>query len=147
MNTVPHNFGDFCEKVFSSRNWGVYLHPNQSYLGRLLIPLESRICEDPLEITANEQMELWSQVLPKVQSVLRTSFQSDRLNYSMLGNTTHQVHWHVVPRYEKDPIRIFSGTRFEDTKVGKHYAPAPEGVYKKEVIAAIASILCKNLPR
>jgi diadenosine tetraphosphate (Ap4A) HIT family hydrolase len=30
-------------------------------------------------------------------------FESDKMNYSLLGNLIPHLHWHIVPRYWSDP--------------------------------------------
>ena len=136
IKSIP--FFDSPYLIYEGRSWNVILHrDNQSYLGRSIIYLKSRIIDDPLLLTSEEREELWTELLPRLASALRKAFRPDRLNYSHLANAEHFVHWHIVPRYEKDPIREFAGETFKDERVGKHYAPIPTKVVSAEVMKQI----------
>lgn len=37
-----------------------------------------------------------------VEAALREIFKPDKINLASLGNKTPHVHWHVIPRFEKD---------------------------------------------
>ncbi|MCF8186260.1 MAG: HIT family protein [Sulfuritalea sp.] len=37
-----------------------------------------------------------------VETALREIFNPDKINLASLGNKTPHVHWHVIPRFEKD---------------------------------------------
>lgn len=136
VNIIP--FFDSPYLIHEGRSWNVILHrDNQSYLGRSIVYLKSRITDDPLSLTAEEREELWEELLPKLAKALKKAFQPDRLNYSHLANAEHFVHWHIVPRYEKNPVRKFAGEAFTDERVGKHYAPIPTKTVSAEVMRKI----------
>lgn len=88
--------------------------------------------------------EFWEEIAPKLASALKKSFKPDRLNYAHLANTSNYVHWHIVPRYEKNPERQFVGEIFKDERVGRHYAPAPEKNLPKETILQIRDEIRKK---
>ncbi len=129
---------------YEGRFWNIILNDNQSYLGRCIVYLNSRYLEDPLELTREEWEELWFDILPRLAAALKKSFQPDRINYSHLANQTHHVHWHIVPRYEKNPQKEFADEIFKDEKVGKHYAGAPEKNCLPEVMNKIYEEIKKN---
>ena len=62
--------------------------------------------------------------MPRLTAAIEGAFRPDRFNYSHLANRRAVVHWHVVPRYEVEPHRVFAGVTFSDLRVGKGYAPS-----------------------
>lgn len=78
---------------------------------------------------------------------MEAAFSADRINYSHLANTEHFIHWHLVPRYEKNPVRECEGETFVDERVGKHYAPAPEKPVSAQVMDAILEKIKEHWPR
>jgi diadenosine tetraphosphate (Ap4A) HIT family hydrolase len=51
-------------------------------------------------------------------------FKPDLFNYASLGNDTHHLHVHVIPRYASP--REFQGIAFEDKRWGHSYRTNPE---------------------
>lgn len=49
-----------------------------------------------------------------IEELLRSSFNPDKINYLVLMMVDHQVHFHVIPRYEKE--RVFNDKEFVDEK-------------------------------
>ena len=138
-------FFDSEHVLYKGKYWDVILHrDNQSYLGRSIVFLKSRIIEDPLQISKAEAEELWDIILPALVHALKAAFRADRINYSHLANAEHFVHWHIIPRYEKDPIREFAGETFADEKVGKHYAPSQVKKLSKGQLDAILNELKRH---
>jgi diadenosine tetraphosphate (Ap4A) HIT family hydrolase len=39
-----------------------------------------------------------------VAEAVYRAFRPVRLNYELLGNSHHHLHWHIFPRYEDDPL-------------------------------------------
>ena len=39
-----------------------------------------------------------------VAGALSSVFQPDKINYELLGNMVPHIHWHLVPRYSREPI-------------------------------------------
>jgi diadenosine tetraphosphate (Ap4A) HIT family hydrolase len=143
VNEIP--FFDSPYVIYEGRAWNVILHrDNQSYLGRSIVYLKSRIIDNPLLLTPQERDELWTDILPRLAEALERSFQPDRINFSHLANAEHFVHWHIIPRYEKDPLREFSGETFKDERVGGHYAPIPFKTVTPEVMQKIYLTLKGN---
>lgn len=120
VNTIP--FFDSKYVIHEGHSWNVILHrDNQSYLGRCIVYLKTRVTDNPLSLTEQERNELWADILPKLTNALQKAFQPDRINYAHLANADHFVHWHIIPRYEKNPVREFAGETFKDEKAGRHY--------------------------
>lgn len=131
--------------IYEGRFWNVILNEDQSYLGRGIVYLKSRYIEDPLQLTKEEWRELWFDILPRLKKALEKSFQPDRINYCHLANFTHQVHWHIVPRYEKNPGREFAGEIFRDERVGKNYSPYPEKILSLDKMQKICEEIKRHL--
>lgn len=127
--------------IYEGKFWNVILNDDQSYLGRSIVYLKSRVLENPLEVSKEEHEELWFDIFSRLEKTLKKSFQADRINYSHLANLDHFVHWHVVPRYEKNPMREFAGEIFRDEKVGKHYAGVPD----KNCSADVMNKICEEI--
>jgi diadenosine tetraphosphate (Ap4A) HIT family hydrolase len=143
VNEIP--FFDSPYLIHEGRFWNVILHrDNQSFLGRCIVYLKSRILDDPLSLTSEEQDELWNNIFPKLSKALENSFEPDRINYCHLANVEHFVHWHIIPRYEKNPIREFAGEIFTDEKAGANCFPAPLKQVSQEIMNKIHSTLKEN---
>lgn len=131
--------------LLEGRYWRAVLNRNQSFLGRAIVYLSARAVEDPLELTADERDELWNEVLPRLVGAIRAAFEPDRMNYAQLSNRLNQVHWHVVPRYEAEPIREFAGKRFRDRRPGRSYARSKKRYPKDEVLERISAEIRRHL--
>jgi diadenosine tetraphosphate (Ap4A) HIT family hydrolase len=143
VNKIP--FFDSPYVLHEGRSWNAILHrDNQSYLGRSIIYLKTRVIDDPLLLTKEEREEFWEEVLPKLVSALQKSFRPDRINYCHLANVEHFVHWHIIPRYEKNPIRQFGGEIFKDELSGKNWSPAPMRKTSSEVMQRIYAEVKNN---
>lgn len=131
INPIP--FLDSRYVIYDGKYWNVILNrDHQAYLGYCIIFLKSRVLEDLLQLTEDERNELWNDILPRLKNALDKAFQPDRLNYAHLANKEHFVHWHIVPRYEKNPVREFAGQTFTDERTGSNYAPVPDKPYDHE---------------
>jgi diadenosine tetraphosphate (Ap4A) HIT family hydrolase len=132
--------------LFESELWGVLLHRNQWNLGRSLAYLRTRALDDPLELTPDEREELWAEVLPRLATALFGAFSPDRLNYIHLSNRKQHVHWHVVPRYEREPVRVFGGHTFTDKRRGRTPRLKKKGNVSAELLEQIAAEVRAHLP-
>jgi len=41
----------------------------------------------------------------RVTAAIDKAFKPERFNYENLGNITHHIHWHVIPRYKNDKYK------------------------------------------
>lgn len=80
--------------------WTVYIHQNQSYLGRCIIWCKRENALDLTEATLEESNELLV-VLNDLKNALTKVFQPDWFNYAFLGNGMRHLHGHFIPRYAK----------------------------------------------
>ncbi len=114
--------------------WAIYIHDNQSYLGRCIIWCKRENALDLTEATPEEQSELFV-VLNELRNALAKTFKPDWLNYSFLGNETRHLHGHLIPRYEKP--QEFMGVVFEDKLYGHNYKTDKDFITPPEVLSSI----------
>ncbi len=107
-------------KIKEYDNWDLYLHDNQSYLGRMYLVARSDNDRDFSDITDVEMKEFLS-ISKKIKIVLYTLFQPDLINYSSLCNVYRKLHVHFVPRYKSK--RYFHEVEFTDKRWGMNYSP------------------------
>lgn len=91
-------------------SWIISLRPQQVTLGSLVLSL-ARKCPHLGEMTEQEGQEL-SQAFKFVEALLQKTFHPGKINYLALMMVDHQVHFHVIPRYEK-PVE-FNGHTYQD---------------------------------
>lgn len=110
MNATAEKFGYPDALVARSDHWLVLVRPVQPTLGSLVL-----VCTEPArrfgEIGAAAGAEL-AAVADRIERALAACFSHDKLNYLMLMMVDPDVHFHVIPRYERG--RELAGTRFED---------------------------------
>jgi len=123
--------------------WSLLIHPNQGYLGRMVIWCSRPDAQDLSEATLLEQQELFI-VLNEAKTALRKAFQPDWYNYSFLGNETPHLHGHIVPRYAQP--RPFANMIFTDALFGRNYITDKNFNTPKEVSLAIREKLQNCLP-
>jgi diadenosine tetraphosphate (Ap4A) HIT family hydrolase len=132
--------------VHSGKHWNVLLNKDQSFLGRCIVYLKSRRTDDLMSLTPAERSELWNDIMPTLVNGLMLAFKPDRINYAHLANAIHHVHWHVVPRYEREPVRHFAKHVFVDRKVGANYLNVPPLYPDHTTMRMIVKHLKKHLP-
>lgn len=112
------------EKDFSKNKikdysyWEVYVHENQSYLGRCVIWCKRDNAIDLTDATIEEQEELFV-ILRDLRRAIQKVFQPGWFNYGFLGNETRHLHCHLVPRYQEE--KIFNGKIFKDELWGHNW--------------------------
>ncbi len=106
-------------KIKGYKNWTIYIHPNQSYLGRCFVVLNRHI-EDFFDTEKEELLQYFS-VVRDLRDAAKSLFKPDMFNYSVLGNDKIHVHLNFVPRYSEP--RVFSGFKFVDNRWGSNYSP------------------------
>jgi len=107
-------------------HWTVYLAPSQRYLGTCVIAL-NRSCRTLAELEDVEWKE-FSDLVREMEFTLDKIFKPTLYNWSCFKNAAFrvenpepQVHWHLIPRYDKKIE--FNGAEFEDPDFG--YIPQP----------------------
>ncbi len=96
--------------VLDSGAWSWSVRPGQPTLGSGVISL-NRGAKTLAEVTPEEMAEL-SGLVKRLEAAVRTCFDHRIMNYLMLMMVDHQVHYHVIPRY--DSPRRFGGREWVD---------------------------------
>ena len=63
----------------------------------------------------------------RVAQALASAYRPTKMNYELLGNMVPHMHWHLVPRFEKDPLwprPIWSEPHQEKTLPAEGYRQA-----------------------
>lgn len=122
--------------------WGWYVHENQGILGRTYVWCKREDALDLPDATPEEREELFD-ILREVESVLTKTFKPDIFNYAFLGNTTHHLHGHILPRYAK-PVQ-FNNRTFIDKNWGHNYKTDHSFVTSPELLEAVKRKIKENL--
>jgi diadenosine tetraphosphate (Ap4A) HIT family hydrolase len=144
----------YCEKpnenelIFETEFWQVILSSDQGYLGRCYVILK-RHCGDLAELTDEEWLD-FSEVVKKLESALKKSFNATMFNWTCLMNNAYQsespnphVHWHFRPRYNHKVE--FAGLIFEDPEFGHHYDRTRKQEVAKDIKIKILEKIKENL--
>jgi diadenosine tetraphosphate (Ap4A) HIT family hydrolase len=91
-------------KIFETDHWLWSLRPHQSTLGAGILSLK-RECATFGELMPEEYMDL-NNMIKVIEGTLKQLFNYDIMNYLMLMMVDKQVHYHVIPRYQKD-VELF----------------------------------------
>ena len=70
--------------------------------GHTTVVWRGRHVAEPTELSAEEAMSYWREVL-RVGSALERHYQPAKVNYLTLGNAMPHLHTHIVPRPWEDP--------------------------------------------
>lgn len=100
------------------RYWGVYIHENQSYLGRCVVWCDRAEAIHLTDSSKEEQDELFV-ILKELQDASEKAFGGDWFNFAFLGNETQHLHGHFIPRYAEK--KVFAGVTFTDELWGHNY--------------------------
>ncbi len=115
--------------------WEIYLHDDQTYLGRCVIALNRDGNLDPFAETTVDERQEFEVIMADLQKVLKTLYQPDMFNYANLRNVWHHCHWHVIPRYKT--TREVLNQEFIDTNWGKNYTPRESLAIDQKVVMKI----------
>jgi glycerol-3-phosphate cytidylyltransferase len=85
--------------ILNFNYWVVSVRPKQPTIGSLVISLK-RDCKHLNNLTEAETQEL-SKVFSDTEHLLKKAFSYDKINYLCLMMVDEHVHFHVIPRYEK----------------------------------------------
>lgn len=134
---------DYSKNIVKKYNcWTVYVHTNQSYLGRCIIWCNRKNATDLSEATNDERDELFK-IIHELKVALKKTFQADWFNYSFLGNETRHLHCHFVTRYKNK--KTFKGTVFKDSHWGHNWITDVNFITSEELLQAIKNEIIKNL--
>jgi diadenosine tetraphosphate (Ap4A) HIT family hydrolase len=97
--------------IYESKCWIWSLRPVQATLGAGVLSLK-RECAVLSELTQEEFSDL-NNIIKVIEKTLKQTFNYDIMNYLMLMMVDKQVHYHVIPRYER--TIDFAGTSWKDS--------------------------------
>jgi len=103
-------FGIDNNLILSYHHWHLLLRFQQTTLGSLIL-----ICKGPysafsdLPHAASHEMH---EIIPQIESILKDEFGYDKINYLMLMMVDPEVHFHIIPRYERGAR--FAGITYQD---------------------------------
>jgi diadenosine tetraphosphate (Ap4A) HIT family hydrolase len=110
------DFSKFLVKQYE--HWSVYVHENQSYLGRCVVWCHRAGAKQLTDATEEERGELFS-ILKEPQDASVAVFGGEWFNFAFLGNETPHLHCHFIPRYSTE--KEFEGVIFKDARWGHNY--------------------------
>lgn len=129
-------------KIKEYKYWSIFLHQDQTNLGRIYIWCNRQNVVDFLDMTKAEKEEFFK-VAKKLRSVLTKLFKPNLFNYASLANATRHLHVHVISRYSRP--RKFMGVTFEDKRWGQNYRSNPEFKISEEILLKIKDKIKSNL--
>ncbi len=109
-NETMQKFGYPDTVIAEAGDWIVQLRPQQVTLGSLVL-----ICREPVTAFGTVSAKGFAGLQPviaRIEAVLRGLVGYQRINYLMLMMVDHDVHFHVIPRYEGS--REYDGQSFPD---------------------------------
>jgi diadenosine tetraphosphate (Ap4A) HIT family hydrolase len=96
----PNN--DYRLEIAALSSSTLYLFPDQRFRGYCLLIYDRRHASRLEALNQDEYIEFMQDVRRAVQAI-SAALQPDHMNYECLGNSSPHLHWHLVPRYGKDP--------------------------------------------
>lgn len=97
--------------IYESKYWVWSLRPVQATIGAGVLSLK-RECPVLSELNQEEFSDL-NDIIKVIEITLKKTFNYDIMNYLMLMMVDKQVHYHVIPRYER--TMDFAGTSWKDS--------------------------------
>jgi len=108
----------------------VILGQGQYFKGYCLIFMKNHK-EQLGQLPGKKQKALYADVI-RVAGAIDRAFKPARINYENLGNITHHIHWHIIPRYKSDPYKKLPIWQIpEEKRKGKLTKSQLEDVKKK----------------
>jgi diadenosine tetraphosphate (Ap4A) HIT family hydrolase len=129
--------------IAESTHWALLLNKDQSLLGRCFLLLK-RPETDPLALAPEELSELWL-FAKRTREILGDVWEADHFNYAFLMNIDKQVHFHIIPRYQRK--REFAGGTYVDPEFGGHYNIGPARTLDDEAYNAVIAEIQKRFQR
>ena len=101
-------------EIFSTAHWSVVIRRKQVTPAALVL-----ICKRHVEsvggLSSEEGADL-PEAAKRLEQMLRAAFQPDKLNYLALMMVDRHLHFHVIPRYERE--QTLHGYTFKDPNWG-----------------------------
>ena len=111
MNEFKSKFKTDEFLIYDSKYWVWSLRPVQATIGAGVLSLK-RECPVLSELNQEEFSDL-NDIIKVIEITLKKTFNYDIMNYLMLMMVDKQVHYHVIPRYER--TIDFAGTSWMDS--------------------------------
>lgn len=105
---------DFPNRLVKQKHATAVLNKDQFYPGRTLVIFNEHV-EDLHSLSEDVRNSFWSEVL-RVAKVIQEVMKPERINYALLCNREHHLHWHIIPRYKSDPYPTSNPWRNPDAK-------------------------------
>ncbi len=80
----------------------LYLTANQAYRGRCQLIFDPRHVARIDELSPDEWAALSADIYAAQRAIVHV-VRPDHVNVESLGNVVPHLHWHIIPRYERDP--------------------------------------------
>lgn len=129
------------ELMISETDYWVWsLRPAQATIGAGVLSLK-RECPEFAGLLEEEFSDLHN-IIPVIENTLKSTFDYDVINYLMLMMLDKQVHYHIIPRYER--TIDFAGEKWND----EGWPGVPNlsvGVSDKTILKSIHKRLQENL--
>jgi diadenosine tetraphosphate (Ap4A) HIT family hydrolase len=90
------------DKIETLTTSTLYLERDQTYRGYCLLIFDPRHSTRPDELSREEWSSFCADALAAERAIVQ-ALSPDHVNLELLGNTMPHLHWHIIPRYEKDP--------------------------------------------
>lgn len=98
-------------EIYETEYWIWSLRPVQATLGAGVLFLK-RECPVFSELNQEEFCDL-NNIIKVIEKTLKIAFNYNIMNYLMLMMVDKQVHYHIIPRYER--IIVFDGALWKDS--------------------------------
>jgi diadenosine tetraphosphate (Ap4A) HIT family hydrolase len=125
-------------KIYESKFWVWSLRPHQTTIGASILAL-NRECRNLSNLVAEEYVDLGN-IIKVIETVLKKLFNYDVINYYLLMMFDKQLHYHIIPRYER-PIE-FIGKIWNDSsfpKIPSLLGESLDKIYLDKIINIIKS--------
>jgi len=129
-------------KITEGKYWDVFLHEDQTVIGRIYFWYKEEGIIDLLDTTEEAILEFYN-LAKKFKGSLVNLFKSDMFNYLALNNNTRHLHIHMIPRYS-EKVEQF-GFVFEDNNFGKSYKRNPDFKIDEEILIKIKETIKTQL--
>jgi diadenosine tetraphosphate (Ap4A) HIT family hydrolase len=124
--------------------WSVFIAKNQILPGKCVIWCKRENALDPADATSEEWLEV-SYIIKLLKDTVLQLYKADWFNYTFLGNSTHHLHMHFVPRY-KTEVTVH-GVKFIDKNWGREYQVDPQFKIPASVLQDIKNEMSGELEK
>ena len=120
--------------------WTLLINYMQPTLGSTLLVLNRHVTELS-GLGIEEAIDRW-EITNNLERALKISFNPSRINHLMLANEVNHVHYHVIPRYDREID--FERVRWTDENYG-HTPILTTTRKEKDILEAVKKRILDNL--